>query len=139
MFTRIIVCICTMLGCFSNEASIIPLDSSVVNVKSDNSGKDYSYSIHENRAVAIGADIVQPVIIQNEIVPALKTFNPIINHELQEPNQKQEFVKQDGKHVQLETTFESSSQRPSSSVYFLPGGYPHAYTYFYGYFPLPAL
>lgn len=36
-----------------SQAALLPIDTSVVKVKSENSGQDYSYSIQENRGFAI--------------------------------------------------------------------------------------
>lgn len=44
-----------MLACLIaiSQAALLPIDTSVVKVKSENSGQDYSYSIQENRGFAI--------------------------------------------------------------------------------------
>lgn len=63
LFQIIVFALFVMLA---NAASLIPLKHSTVNVKSEKSGQEYSYSIQENHGLALDAGAI------HEIIPQIK-------------------------------------------------------------------
>lgn len=66
----------------ANAATLVPIDQSVVNVKSERNGQDYSYSIHESKNIAVEPVIhtihhTIPAVPAIPAVPLVKTTQEI--------------------------------------------------------------
>ncbi|KAF2884196.1 hypothetical protein ILUMI_21978 [Ignelater luminosus] len=71
----------------SQAASIIPVDTSVVNVKTEHSGQDYSYSIHENRGYAINpAGTIHPGLPIIKTIPSTSSIIHLPEHAVRGEN-----------------------------------------------------
>lgn len=66
------------------------MDTSVVNVKTEHSGQDYSYSIHENHGYAINpTGTIHPTIPIIKTIPSIHVPEHAVHVESRHPEQKE--------------------------------------------------
>lgn len=73
-----------------SRAALIPIDSSVVSVKSNHAGQEYSYSIHENKGFAIEPSSL--AIIHNPFTKTAATSHEKEQHKSDSSHQTSDYA-----------------------------------------------